>query len=109
MKSSLGRVDLVAATVESLQADVYCSINPTGTPPAFALTAVGSYPSVSTTWTAGAWADTYGVDGWTVARTPTLGVAGSIALAAGDRRWLFVKVAVGSETAVWLVGTVTAS
>lgn len=108
MRTAVGDVQLSAATVESLELDVYCSSDPTGTAPEFAVTAFGTYASGSTTFTAGAWASTYGSDGWSTARTPTMGSSGSLAVTSGQRKWLWIKAVAGSETAIWLVGSVRA-
>lgn len=106
MKSAVGTAVLYAPTSESLEVDIYCSSDPTGTVPGFAITARGTMITGSTTFTSGTWAETYGSDGWTKARTPTLGTSGSLTITAGTYYWLWASVTAGSETAKWLVGTI---
>lgn len=106
LNSSLRDVVLVAPTNESLEVDVYCAADPTGTDPAFAVTTEGTIVGNSATYYTGDWSTSYGSDGWTTARTPTFGSSGSIDVTAGDRLWLWVKAVAGSETAVWRVGMV---
>jgi hypothetical protein len=107
---------LEAPTVESLEVQVYATSTPVGTAPGFALTAEGTRATTSTTFTSGAWATAYGTvydaqrnsisdPCWTVAQSPTIGVTGSLTVASGDRKWVWVKVVAGSETAVLLCGT----
>jgi hypothetical protein len=104
MTATMRKVALSAATVESLELDILCNVDPTGDPPEFALTDIGSYATGSTSFVAGAWAATWTAGQWLTARTGTLG--SSMPIATGDRKWLWVKVAAGAETAVWLCGTV---
>lgn len=105
MNSSLRDVTLYAATVESLQVDLYCDVDPTGTAPAFAVTAEGTVVGGSDTYTNGTWG-TYGSDGWTTARTPTFGTTASIPVTSGSRLWLWAKCTAGSEVAVQRVGLI---
>lgn len=103
---------LVAVTDESLEVDVFCTVDPTGDRPEFALCPIGAYPTSSTTWTPGTWATTWGQvadgvgtddrAGWVTARTPL--ISSVLALAAGDHRWLFARFAAGSETPIMHVG-----
>lgn len=117
MRSSPASTLIEAPSVQSLEVQVYATSTPVGTAPGFALTAEGTRTTTSTTFTDGAWATAYGTvytqerasmsaPCWTVAQTPTIGVNGSLTVAAGDRKWLWVKVVAGSETAVLLCGTV---
>jgi hypothetical protein len=108
MNTRTGVVTLFAPTVESLQVDVYASVDPTGTAPGFLLTAEGTMATTGSSFTSGTWVGTYGSDGWTVARTPTIGTAGSLTATAG-RYWLWASVVAGSETAKWIVGTLVVS
>lgn len=101
-------VELFAPTVESLEVGLYCSSDPTGTAPGFLLTAEGTMATTGSSFTSGTWVGSYGSDGWTTARTPTIGTAGSLTATAG-RYWLWTSVVAGSETAKWLVGTVVVS
>jgi len=106
LKTSLREVVLVAPTNESLEVDVYCAATPVATAPAFAVTTEGTVVTGAATYYSGSWSTSYGSDGWTTARTPTFGSAGSINVTTGDRLWLWVKAVAGSETAVWRVGSV---
>jgi len=95
---------LYAATVESLDVDIYTSSDPTSSSPTFALSAKGATAPGS--FSAGSWTTTYSSTGWTTARTPTLGSAGTLVLASGSTYDLWVTVSLGSETAKWVVGSV---
>jgi hypothetical protein len=95
---------LYAATVEALEVDIYTNADPTGANPQFALSAKGA--SAPGTFSAGSWTTSYASTGWTTARTPTLGSAGTLVLASGSTYDLWVSVALGSETAKWRVDSV---
>jgi hypothetical protein len=94
---------LFAATVESLEVDIETDADPTGAVPQFALAAKGAV--APGTFSAGTWSTTY-ASGRTTARTPTLGSAGTLVIASGSNYDLWIKVTLGSEVAVWPVGTV---
>jgi hypothetical protein len=117
MTSNRRTVTLEAPTAESLHVDIKSTATPVGTAPGFALTAAGTRATVATSYTAGTWATAYGTilddtgasvtsAGETTARTPTIGVAGTMTVASGTRYWLWVKTVAGSETAVELAGTI---
>ncbi len=100
-----GRVVLFEDTVESLTVDIETSADPTGAVPQFSLSAD---PTQAGAFVNGAWSG-----GWdaasqkTTAITPTLGgVAAALTIESGHVYTLFARVVVGSETAVWPVGTV---
>ena len=95
---------LYAATVESVEVDIETDADPTGTAPTFALSAKGA--SAPGSFSAGSWTTSYSTSGKTTARTPTLGSAGTLVIASGSNYDLWVKVTLGSETAVWPVGSV---
>jgi hypothetical protein len=95
---------LFAATVEALEVDIYTDADPTGASPQFALSAKGA--SAPGTFSAGSWTTSYASTGWTTARTPTLGSAGTLVIVSGTTYDVWAKVTLGSETAVWPVGTV---
>lgn len=100
-------VVLPAQTLESLDATVVSSVDPTGTAPQFALLADGTYPDVGTGWANGAWVGAYSPAG-TTARTPLIG-AGATAgftLTAGQRYRVWVKYTAGGETPVQPVGSI---
>lgn len=102
---STPRVMLSAATSESLALDVRCTADPTGTPPGWALTPIGTYATPTTVFVDGAWAGVWTPETWLVARTPTL-VAGTIPVPAGASRWVWIRVEAGDEVAVWLAGSI---
>lgn len=107
LKSSLRSVTLVASTLESLEAEVYSGTgDPTDTPPEWAFVAEGTQATDATTYTSGDWSTAYGTDGWTTARSPLIGSAGTVEVVAGTRLWVFIRSVAGSETAVTLAGTV---
>jgi len=95
---------LYAATVEALEVDIYTNADPTGTAPTFALSAKGA--SAPGTFSAGSWTTSYASTGWTTARTPTLGSAGTLVIASGSTYDLWCAVTLGSEVAKWPVGSV---
>lgn len=98
-------VELYAATVESVEVDIETDADPTGTAPTFALSAKGA--SAPGSFSAGSWTTTYSsTTNRTTARTPTLGSAGTLVIASGTTYDLWAKVTLGSETAVWPVGSV---
>lgn len=106
MNTSLRDVALNAATLESLELDIYCDEDPTATDPQFALTAEGTLAESGTTYSDGSWVGAYGADRWTAARTPTFGTGADITLTSGTRRWVWAKCVAGGETAVWRVGLI---
>ncbi len=97
-------VTLYAATVESVEVDIETDADPTGAVPQFALSAVGAV--APGTFSNGTWSTTYASTGRTTARTPTLGSAGTLVIASGSTYELWVKVTLGGETAVWVVGRI---
>lgn len=97
-------VVLAAATTESLDVPVLINTDPTGTPPAFCLTARGATAPGS--FTNGAWNGTW--DATTtraIATTPLLGTGG-LTLTSGSEYDLWMRVTVGSETPTAPVGVV---
>ncbi len=100
-----GRVLLYEDTVESLSIDIKTSADPTGTLPQFALSTDATQPG---TFQIGAWSGSYNSSTQlTTALTPTLGATGAtLTIATGTSYTLWAKVTVGSEIAVWSVGTI---
>lgn len=108
LSSSVDHVRISAQTVEAFEHEVYCSTDPTGTPPEYAVT-VGRTIADNATWAAGAWAAEYGDDGWTWARTPTFGKSdAAVPVAAGTSKWLWIKTTADTEVAIWMIGMVSA-
>lgn len=98
-------VTLSAQTLESLDATINSSVDPTGTPPEFAL--VADVPDGSTIWTPGAWVGAW-ANGIVRASTPLIG-AGATAgftLTAGARYRVWVRYTAGGETPVQPVGSI---
>jgi hypothetical protein len=106
LNSSLRTVVLTAPTFESLEVDVYCSADPTGTDPTFAVTAEGTVVDDSTTYSTGAWTGDYGSDGWTTAHSPSFGSIGTFEVEPGQRLWLWIKTVAGSDAAITRCGLV---
>ena len=110
MRSAIRAVELNGNSVESVNVDFFSSADPTGAAVSFAVTAEGTQATTSSTWVAGSWATAYGTvlngvssvsdPGWSTARTPTLGLNGSIAIASVGRWWLSIKTTVGGETPI---------
>ena len=100
-----GTVQLFADTVESVQVPIKTNSDPTGTAPQFALSTTAAVTPGS--FTTGSWSGSYSsTTGLTTAVTATLGTAGSMTIATGISYSLWIKVTLGSEVAVWKVGTV---
>lgn len=95
---------LFAATVESVEVDIETDADPTGTAPQFALSAAGA--TAPGTFSNGTWSTSYSSTTGTTARTPTLGSSGTLTIASGTSYDLWIKVTLGSETAVWTVGRI---
>lgn len=104
VKPVLRTVELDPTTLEALQLEVWCSDDPTGTPPGFAVTVEGTRVAADAAYTAGAWISEWGADGWVAARTPLFGDA--FAVPSRARLWVWIKTSVGDESAVWQIGTV---
>ena len=98
--ASLREVTLYAATVESVKVTVDTDADPTGTAPQFALSAVEATApgNFSTGSWSGSWAS---ATGYTDALTPTIGSGGTLVIASGSRYWVWVKVTLSGEVAVW--------
>lgn len=97
-------------TVESVEVDIECSIDPTGDVIAFAFPPLGQRPSA---WTAGAWKGTATGSGGqykATATTPTVGsltaaVPAAIELEAGEYV-IYARISADLETPVIHCGTV---
>jgi hypothetical protein len=98
-------VTLWAATVESLEVSISTDVDPTATPPQFALSAAGSTSPGS--FSPGTWAGTWNASTeQTTARTPSIGSGGTLTIASGSSYLLWTKVTLGGEVAVWPVGSI---
>lgn len=100
-----GTVDLYDETLEALEVPVTTTLDPTDTDPQFALSAVGA--DTPGTWRTGSWSGAW--DPTTkraTAVTPLIGSAGTLVVEPGSSYRLWIKVAAGSETAVWPVGAI---
>lgn len=98
-----------SAGVTTVQAVLVTSSDPTGTPPAWSLTATER--NDPGTWENGSW----GADGWNMktgrvtAKSPTLGgVGAAIDLVEGTTYDAWVKWTVGAETPVHRAGSIEA-
>jgi len=99
-------VRLYATTVESLNVTIVTPTDPTGQPPAFALSAPGAATPGS--FSDGAWSGNWdAATGRTVAVTPTLGATGTLEIASGSSYQCWARVVIGGEAAVWPVGGIT--
>ncbi len=98
-------VTLWAATVESLEVSISTDADPTATPPEFALSTAGATSPGS--FSQGAWSGAWDVSTErTTARTPTIGGSGTLTVTSGASYLLWAKVTLGSEVAVWPVGSI---
>lgn len=109
METVLGTETLYAATAESLELDIFCTVDPTvdDALPAFALSGP-SAPAPSTAFENGVWTDAGWDSSTKIARavTPLIGAAGTLPIVSGQKYSLWAKVTAGAETPVWIVGTI---
>ena len=93
------RVYPVSIGKQSFEWDIFTPSDPTGDTPKFGLTAVDDYDGPSA-WTAGAWSTSYdAATDATRAVSPTIGPAGTLTVATGNRYWVWAQVTLGGE--VW--------
>ena len=103
-------VQLFAPTYETLLVELWCSADPTGTVPRFAVTAEGTTITDTDEFSDGEWVEDYDTATmWTTASTPTIGSAGVFTIAADQRWWLWAQVTASSEVGISLVGTIISS
>lgn len=95
--------ELSAATVEKIGCQVSFSVDPTGTPPQFTVSVDGD--GLPTGWQNGSWDGAWaaGVSpalGRVRAKSPTIGVSGTLVVTPGDFHVLYVKWTGAGETPV---------
>ena len=99
----MNQITIYASSVESVDLPVIISADPTGTPPAFALSTTSAVAPGS--FTNGTWSVAY-ANGRATATSATIGSAGTHTIASGNTYSLWCKVVVGSETFVSKVATI---
>jgi len=91
----MNNITIYSAEAVSITVPVLVDVNPTGTPPQFALSA--SDANVPGAFSVGAWLGTY-ASGKAKAASPTVGGAGTLAILADNTYRLWCKVLVAGET-----------
>lgn len=94
-----------STSAEKIAVDVTTPLDPTGTPPDFAITTTSTEP---TTWVAGTWDTTYNATtGVATALTPLVGDGQTIAVQGGTTYDLWVRWSAGGETPIKQAGILT--
>lgn len=105
MTTIIGTETLYEATDESLAVTIRSTVDPTGDPPEFALSAPGAF--APGTFVPGAWDGSWNATTQEArALTPKIGGSSSLTIDSGNRYSLWVRCSAGSETPVWVVGKI---